>query len=399
MLYCIVRIHTNGKTIDFKINLIPDEPVYTQIADHVRGQVALRKLRAGDRLPPIRELARLLQVDPGTVARAYLELGRDGTVISRRGGGSFVSAGGTGGGHAAEQRRSRLSLVAERAVLEAMGLGFTVEEIETAFTLRLAEWRERATSPVMKKAKASGRRGAEIRFAGSHDLAVELLASHLASTHPDVHLTTRFVGSLSGLVALECRDADIAGSHLIDDDTGQFNIPFVRRVMPGEAVVVMNLMQRVQGLMVAPGNPKHIVGIEDLRRSDITFVNRQKGSGTRILLDSRMLRAHIPAAEIKGYQREETTHMAVATLVAQGQADTGLGAQSAASVAGLDFIPLLKERYDLIALQEDFERPALRKLQEVVQQESFKNMLRSIPGYDVSETGKIMTVGPKGETK
>ncbi len=385
--------------MDWKLNLSSDEPVYTQIADYVRAQVALRNLRAGDRLPPIRELARQIQVDPGTAARAYLELVRDGTVISRRGGGSFISAGGSGGGRAAEQRRSRLSLVAEKAVLEALGLGFTVEEIETAFTLRLAEWRERAVNPAAKKTKAPPRQGTEIRFAGSHDLAVELLASHLDTTHPEVHLTTRFVGSLSGLVGLECREADIAGSHLIDDETGQFNIPFVKRIMPNETIVLINLMQRVQGLMVAQGNPRHIVGIEDLKRPDITFVNRQKGSGTRILLDSRLFKAAIAPAEIKGYEREENTHMAVATLVARGQADTGLGAQSAASVVGLDFIPLLKERYDLIALQEDFEQPPLQKIREVVQQESFKNMLQSIPGYDVSETGKIITVGPKGETK
>lgn len=165
--------------------------------------------------------------------------------------------------------------------------------------------------------------------------------------------------------------------------------------MSNETVVVINLVQRVQGLMLAAKNPKHIVGIQDLTRPDITFVNRQKGSGTRILLDSRLISLGIATTEIKGYEREENTHMAVASLIAQGRADVGLGAQSAANVVGLDFIPLLKERYDLIALQEKFERPPLSKLHEVVSSNDFRNMLSSIPGYDISETGKITIVSPK----
>lgn len=167
--------------------------------------------------------------------------------------------------------------------------------------------------------------------------------------------------------------------------------------MPNETVVLVNLVQRVQGLMLAPKNPKHILGIEDLSRPDITFVNRQKGSGTRILFDSRLLRMGMAPAEIRGYEHEETTHMGVASLIAQGQADAGLGAQSAASVVGLDFIPLLKERYDLVALQQTFQQPPLRKLYEAISSDEFRNMLRSMPGYDVSETGKIITVSPRSK--
>lgn len=326
------------------IKLLPDQPVYLQIADHVRTQVAMRKLRPGERLPPIRELAQKLEVDPGTVARAYTELEREGVITSRRGGGSFVSAA-TGGNRLTQlrfNRSDRLSSVVEKAILESLGLGFSVEDIETTFTLHLASWRELRSQSPGKRRTAAARPGKEIRFVGSHDLAVELLARHLGTLYPDTHFTTAFVGSLSGLVALECREADIAGAHLMDEDSGQFNIPFVKRIMPNEAVVLMNLMQRIQGLMVARGNPKYILGVQDLKRPDITFVNRQKGSGTRILLDSRLLRLGIAPAKIKGYEREEKTHMAVASLVSQGNADAGLGAQSAASVAGLDFIPLLK---------------------------------------------------------
>ena len=230
---------------------------------------------------------------------------------------------------------------------------------------------------------------------GSHDFAVELLVNHIGTLFPNLRFTTSFVGSMAGLVALECREANIAGAHLMDEETGEFNVPFVKRVLPNESVVLMNLVQRIQGLIVASDNPKHILGIEDLGRPDITFVNRQNGSGTRILLDSRLKRLGIAPADIKGYKREEKTHMAVASLIAEGRADVGLGTQSAASIAGLDFIPLVKERYDLIGLEEDFSRPPLDKLQEVVRSEAFRSMLRSIPGYDVSATGNVTMVNQK----
>jgi putative molybdopterin biosynthesis protein len=146
--------------------------------------------------------------------------------------------------------------------------------------------------------------------------------------------------------------------------------------------------------MLAPGNPKYIMSIIDLKRPDITFVNRQKGSGTRILLDSQLRKLGIEPASVKGYEREENTHISVATIIAQGQADAGLGAQSAASVARLDFIPLLKERYDLVTLRENLANPCVQRLVEVIRQESFHKMLGSIPGYDLTDTGTTNTVNP-----
>jgi putative molybdopterin biosynthesis protein len=169
--------------------------------------------------------------------------------------------------------------------------------------------------------------------------------------------------------------------------------------MPNETVVLINLVQRVLGLMMAPGNPKHIAGISDIRSPGITFVNRQKGSGTRILLDSQLRRLGIAPAEVKGYEREEKTHVAVANLVVEGQADVGLGAESAAAVAGLDFIPLVKERYDLVTLEETLNRPQLERVVEVVRDASFQKMLRSLPGYDLSETGTMVIVNPKQKRK
>jgi molybdate-binding protein/DNA-binding transcriptional regulator YhcF (GntR family) len=361
----------------------------------VRAQVATGKLKPGDRLPAIRDLARQLGIDPGTVARAYRDLEREGASTSRRGSGSFISDI-AGSASADTARHQRLEAVVNRAVLEGLALGFNAGEVESAFALRLAQWRERRG-----RLEAGGKPELPppglIRFAGSHDAAIELLASHLTSLHPKLRLTTTFVGSLAGLMAVASGGADIAGAHLLDEESGDFNIPFIRRLMPSETVVTINLMKRIQGLMVARSNPKSIIGIEDLRRPDVIFVNRQKGSGTRMLLDSRLLSLRIAPASIKGYQHEETTHIGVAAAVAEGSADAGLGAQSAASLAGLDFIPLIKEKYDLIALKTVFENPRLHVLYDTVHSRSFRDMLTSLPGYDVSETGKLIAVGPNSK--
>ncbi len=388
----MVRMPTNHYDMD--ISFRSNEALYLQIADHFRRQVAFGRLHSGDRMPAIRDLAERLGLDPGTVARAYQELEREGVITSRRGGGSFVS-GSVDRQYLTEQQQKHLGGLLEKAILEALGLGFTTEDIEAAFVPRLAEWRERRAQSFPKQESSAPRQADEIRFFGSHDLVVELLARHMGILYQDARLTTSFVGSLAGLMALENRDADIAGSHLIDNDSGEFNVPFIKRLMPSETVVLMNLVQRIQGLMVAPGNPKHVAGIGDLKRPGITFVNRQKGSGTRMLLDYQLMSLGILPSEIDGYEREENTHIAVATIVAQGQADVALGAQSAADVVGLDFIPLVKERYDLVSLQETFEQPNMQRIKEVLCNDGFRRMISSMPGYDLSETGSTITVKPK----
>jgi molybdate-binding protein/DNA-binding transcriptional regulator YhcF (GntR family) len=378
------------RDIDFK----PDEPVYSQITDYIRTQVALGKFKPDERLPAIRVFADKLGIDPGTVARAYRELEQEGTIISRRGSGSFISARGSEK-HLTEQRRQRLSLVIEKSILESLGLGFSPEDIETAFTLSLAAWQARRKPSAKTKPATSQKRIKTIRFQGSHDLSVELLAHHFDMLYPNLHFNTTFVGSMEGLIALERGEADIAGAHLLDEETGEFNIPIIQRLMPNETVVLMNLVQRIQGLMVAPGNPKRILGIKDITRKELTFMNRQKGSGTRILLDTQLRSLKIKSSKIKGYEHEETTHMAVAAIIARGEADVGLGVQSAASVAGLDFIPLFKERYDLVALKETFDSSPLSHVLEIVESENFRAMLNSITGCDTGETGKIKIVKPK----
>ncbi len=373
------------------ISFRSDEALYLQIADHFRRLVAGGKLKPGDRLPAIRELAKQLGIDPGTVARAYQELEREGTITGRRGGGSFVSAV-VSEEFLTKQQHERLGSLMERSILEALGLGFSTEEIEATFISRLANWRERRIQSTPKIQESIPRNPNDIYFSGSHDLAVELLASHVTTLYPGIHFNTSFIGSMAGLIALVQRESDIAGAHLMDQESKEFNIPYIKRIMPGETVILVNLVQRIQGLMIAPGNPKHITGIGDLRLPDITFINRQRGSGTRILLDSQLNSLGILPYEVKGYEREETTHVAIANAVAQGEADVGLGAESAAISADLDFIPLMKERYDLIILQETLMRNQVKKVITVVQDKSFKKLLSSLTGYDLSETGNTTTI-------
>ncbi len=373
--------------MDITLNRAGKAPAYQQIADFVRKQVALGQLRPGERLPAIRELAQRLGLDPGTVARAYQELERDGAIIARGRSGSFIAEARRLG----RSERGHLTAAVDRAILDGLGLGFTHEEIASAFATRLAGWRERRQ---LAKRQPVPVRTDLLRFSGSHDLAVELLVTHMKSLYPGVRINTSFVGSLGGLVALECGEADIAGAHLLDEESGQFNIPFIRRLMPSETVAVMNLVQRIQGLMVAPDNPKQIISLADLKRPDVSFVNRQKGSGTRIYLDSQLLRLGISPDQIRGFEREETTHVGVAAAVAEGKADSGMGTQSAAASAGLDFIPLMKERYDLICLKEHFDRSPLAWLAVTVRSRDFKAMLNSMPGYDTSDTGEVRFVGP-----
>ena len=383
-----------GYDMKTNLELTNEKPAYIQIMEYVHTQIAAGDVKPEDRLPAIRTWASILKIDPGTVARAYVELTKEGTIFSRQGSGSYISPV-IRETTILEQRRQRLDKIIESSLIEALGLGFSIEDIEISSTVQLAEWRERR-APSPQKSKHFTRKAlATIHFSGSHDLAIELLARHIGTLQPFLRMDTSFVGSLSGLVALERGEADIAGSHLVDEATGEFNVPFIRKLMPNETVAVINLMQRVQGLMVAPGNPKHIVGVGDLERNDITFVNRQKGSGTRILLDSRLRYANILPSKIRGYEHEETTHMGVAGLIARQKADIGMGVQSAADVSGLTFIPLFKERYDLVALKDKYDTPPLSYIGDVLKSESFQDMLKSIPGCDIGDTGKVTVVQPK----
>ena len=225
---------------------------------------------------------------------------------------------------------------------------------------------------------------------GSHDLTLDLLADELGQRYPGRSLSSANVGSLGGLLALGRGEAHLAGSHLLDEETGEYNIGYIRRLLPNTKVVVLGFVQREQGLIVRRGNPKSINGLADLARSDVVFINRQRGAGTRVLLDYRLRQAGIQPSEIEGYERQEFTHLAVAAAVASGAADCGLGILAAARALGLDFVPIGEEQYDLIIPAEFFGSDILTPLLAIIRDPAFAARVNSLGGYKTPHLGQVL---------
>ncbi|NTU83398.1 MAG: molybdopterin biosynthesis protein [Chloroflexales bacterium] len=223
---------------------------------------------------------------------------------------------------------------------------------------------------------------------GSHDLALDLLGSHLRRLAPDTRLSSANVGSLGGLLALQRRDAHIAGTHLLDEETGEYNRPFVRRVLPNEDIVLVHLAYREQGFIVPPGNPLGLADLSDLMRPGVRLANRQRGSGTRVLLDYHLRRARLDPLAIVGYDREEFTHMAVAAAVLSGAASVGMGILAAARALGLDFVPLFSERYDLAIPRRHWESDLLAPLRRALADPAYKAAVEALGGYDARQMGE-----------
>lgn len=223
---------------------------------------------------------------------------------------------------------------------------------------------------------------------GSHDITLDLLAQFLAERNR--RLASANVGSLGGLVALRREEAHLAGSHLLDPETGEYNLAYIRQYLPETSVKVLALVGRTQGLLVPQGNPKEINSLEDLTRSEVDFVNRQRGAGTRVLLDYHLDLRGIDAGSINGYNQEEYTHLAVAAAVASGRADCGLGIAAAAQALNLDFVPLFDERYDLIIPEAHYHSELLAPLFEVLADTAFRQAVANLPGYDISLMGELV---------
>ena len=225
---------------------------------------------------------------------------------------------------------------------------------------------------------------------GSHDLSISVLEDQLKSRYPELKVATTNVGSLGGLLSIQRGETHMAGTHLLDPDTGAYNIPDIKRVVSGLPVVLIHCVRRQQGLLVPRGNPRHLSGIRDLAQEGLRFVNRQPGSGTRVLLDFQLAQLGMDPDAIQGYDREEFTHMAVAVAVASGLADTGLGILSAADALELDFIPVGDEQYDLLFRRSFYESPKGAKLLDVIRSEDFKLAMQSLGGYDTGATGEVL---------
>ena len=227
-----------------------------------------------------------------------------------------------------------------------------------------------------------------ILMIGSHDLTLDLLAQFLAEH--DRRLVSANVGSQGGLIALRRGESHLAGSHLLDTETGEYNISYIRQYMPNIPVKVLALVRRAQGLIVKRGNPKGIKSLEDLTSPKVQFVNRQRGAGTRVLLEYHLNLMTIPQNSILGYSQEEYTHLGVAAAVASGRADCGLGIAAAAQALDLDFIPLFQERYDLVIPKTHAGSDLLTPLFGLLADSAFRGAVTQLKGYDVSVMGTII---------
>ncbi len=374
--------------VELRLDQHSTEPLYQQIADQVRQSIATGHLKPGGRLPTIRELAKMLGVNQNTVVRAYVALEREQVIVSRRGGGTTVTAK-TDDPTMRVIRQRRLSDTISGDMLKLLSSGYSPEEIEATCYLHLARWREEKQAPAELPERRHSRteRGNVIRIVGSHDLALNLLVDMSRQRNDKIKFEVSSAGSLGGLIALQEERANLAGIHLLDEETGEYNYPYIKRITPGREIAIVNLAYRIQGLILSPGNPKGIKGLADLRRPEVIFINRQKGSGTRVLLDLQLRQNGIPASEIRGYERELNTHLAVASSIARKEADLGLGIEAAAWSCGLDFLPLFRERYDLVMTKESYHSKLLAPLLSLIASQEFKQVVDHVGGYDTSQTG------------
>ncbi len=223
---------------------------------------------------------------------------------------------------------------------------------------------------------------------GSHDMILDLAASELRASDPGVTLASGNVGSMGGLIALRDGLCHLAGSHLLDPETGAYTLTYVDQILAGRDIAIVRLVHRQQGLLVAPGNPLALTGVADLARPELRYVNRQRGAGTRVLLDYELARAGIDPAGIVGYTREEPTHLAVAAALAADRADCGMGVLAAARAFGLDFVPVTSEPYDLVLERDTLEHQVLAPFWELLSHSGFRSAVEALGGYDTTEMGR-----------
>lgn len=369
------------------------EPIYLQIAEQIQQLIATDQIKTGEHLPSVRHLGYLLDISPNTVAKAYLELEHRQVVISKHGGGTIVTSG-MDDPAMKEIRQKHLLDNVNDDIIKILSQGYSSEELEAAFFACQERWREQKKISVKMPGVTHSKEHIvkSLRIVGSNDIALNMLVAIFRQQVKDTPIELTDVGSVGGLIALAEDKADLAGTHLLDEATGEYNLPFIKRILPGRAIALVNLVYRIQGLMLAAGNPKQILGLADLLKNDIVFINRQKGSGTRVLLDKELKRLGIDASNIKGYDTEANTHLAVGLAIAQGKADAGLGIEAAARSCGLDFLPLFRERYDLAVTVPTYRSKLLAPFLDILNSDHFKRIVSKVDGYDTSQTGTVIYV-------
>ena len=361
----------------------PDRtPLYLQITESVRQEIVYGALHPGDALPSRRAMAERWRCTVGTVQRAYAELAREGLLVARFGQGTRVAEIAPPAGPAAPLRRAALANQTERFLLDMLAAGYAAGDVEQALRLALDRWQSIADALPATPQQT-------LRFAGSHDPAIALLAAAFEEIAPGWTLDVRFSGSLGGLMALARGEADLAGCHLWDQASDSYNRAFVQHVLPGRSVALLTLAHRRLGLITPAGNPQGIASLADLARAGLRFINRQRGAGTRVWLDEHLRAAGVAAAAITGYDVEVATHSAVAEAIAAGQADVGLGIEAAALARGLGFVPLASERYDLAIPSAIWEQPAVQALADWLASAAAKAAIDALGGYHTAETGRV----------
>jgi len=228
---------------------------------------------------------------------------------------------------------------------------------------------------------------------GSHDPLLDELADMMHRENGSVYMSSAHVGSMGGIMAIRRGEAHAAGCHLLDTVTGKYNLAFIRKYFPKGGVKLIGCVGRQQGLMVAKGNPHDIESFADIAREGIRYVNRQKGSGTRILSDYLCKKDALDTAAIYGYDREELTHTSVAAQIASGSADAGMGIYSAAKLYELDFIPICVEEYDLIIPDHAWESPMVQQLIATLKSKAFREKILAMGGYTLEGPGEVIEVG------
>ncbi|WP_312815101.1 molybdopterin biosynthesis protein [Sedimentibacter sp.] len=291
--------------------------------------------------------------------------------------------------------RVRLGFIGDKYVATPLtrGAGATMSLVNADGVLEInqqTEGIESGTEVKIKLLSAEDKIKNTLVCIGSHDPIIDIAADIMHNRNKKYFLSSSNVGSTGGLMALKTGETHMAPTHLLDMETGEYNVSYLKKYVPDKKICLVKCVNRIQGFIVEKGNPKNITEFEDLLRDDVKFVNRQRGSGTRLLLDYNLNKLNIDPQKINGYYREEFTHLAVAAAVEAGDADAGLGVYSAASLMGLDFIPVCNEEYDLAIPEEYMDSEIVKEFLETIKSEEFKDKLDELGGYDYSNTGTMI---------